>query len=101
MSGGVQKRWLSVKSRIIRSYFEKMLRFRKNPKRLKKELVYYSMIKKFIYQERITPFTIVELLSVSVRVCSLEVALGFVRCFTRARPRMRHQRSMAVNCGAD
>ena len=36
MSGGVQKRWLSVKSRIIRSYFEKMPRFRKKSKKVKK-----------------------------------------------------------------
>ena len=55
MSGGVQKRWLSVKSRIIRSYFEKSQDPGKNPKKLKKELSYYNMIKKFICQEKITP----------------------------------------------
>ena len=55
MSGGVQKRWLSVKSRIIRSYFEKKPRSRKKSKKVKKELSYYNMIKKFICQEKITP----------------------------------------------
>ena len=55
MSGGVQKRWLSVKSRIIRFYFEKKPRSRKKSKKVKKELSYYNMIKKFICQEKITP----------------------------------------------
>ena len=38
MSGGVQKRWLSVKSRIIRSYFEKKPRSRKKSKKVKKRI---------------------------------------------------------------
>ena len=38
MSGGVQKRWLSVKSRIIRSYFEKKPRSRKKSKMVEKRI---------------------------------------------------------------
>ena len=38
MSGGVQKRWLSVKSRINRSYFEKKPRSRKKSKKVKKRI---------------------------------------------------------------
>ena len=38
MSGGVQKRWLSVKSRIIRSYFEKKPRSRKKSKKVNKRI---------------------------------------------------------------
>ena len=38
MSGGVQKRWLSVKSRIIRSYFEKKPISRKKSKKVKKRI---------------------------------------------------------------
>ena len=47
--------------------------------------------------------TIVDFLAVSVRVGSLKVVFGFrlPKNFTRARPSMRHQRSMEVNCGAD
>ena len=57
MSGGVQKRWLSVKSRIIRSYFEKKPRSRKKSKKVKKELSYYNMIKNSFARRRSHPIT--------------------------------------------
>ena len=55
MSGGVQKRWLSVKSRIIRSYFEKKPRSRKKSKKVKKRIKLLQYDKKIICKEKITP----------------------------------------------
>ena len=52
MSGGVQKRWLSVKSRIIRSYFEKKPRSRKKSKKVKKRIKSLQYDKKNSFSRR-------------------------------------------------